>query len=632
MQQFSSVPSDNSQPASRAGTAVPPGAYAIVSPEAMLEEERALIARIKLTAGVDERTYERYYVPLLRDYAAFVDSLPASRARHHFVPGGLWRHSLEVALFALQGSDNKIFTASEPVERRHLVEPRWRLAAFVAGLLGDAGITMSSMRVTTAKGEAWEPLLAPLLRWASDRGERYYYVQWLPQAGQDDGASHRVFSGVIATRLVPTDILTYLAEGSIGILHELMLCLSGQVRSQGRETLLQIVEQAKRASVEREIRSRAGIVPTGTVGFPVEIYLLDAIRHLIRRRWRLNEEGSPLWGSRKDGLFLVWEQAAPQIVEYLDHTGVQAMPRDSKTLAELLRLHQITRPPHGNEHYGLFCRIRVPGRGELTAVALANPEAVFDETPTLQEIDLLNPEDRQPGPRGDTPTGESVPPTTRAPQQKAAIAPPQPAAKEASGAQAQLELAYGSAQQYERTPSPPVPGTHELRAQSEETNAKSGEENTSVLRAPAPGNKPTIPSGRTEQPASLGPAEALAHLRSHGKAGELLAAMAEEVQRGQRQVGVDLFLVEEGMAVSFPEALKGLGFEAIKVIQIFNSTGWVVQGAGASKGLVREVNVGRALPVRAVVLAPAVAKYVAVAANLSMPAGWGNLPKGQRDA
>jgi Putative helicase len=81
---------------------------------------------------------------LLQRFAVTVGDLPASAAHHHAEPGGLYQHSLEVALKALEE-----FEGSMKMERRpdgsvdsfrsSRNRSRWQYATFIAALCHDLG-------------------------------------------------------------------------------------------------------------------------------------------------------------------------------------------------------------------------------------------------------------------------------------------------------------------------------------------------------------------------------------------------------------------------------------------------------------------------------------------------------------
>src|SRR5260364_237698 len=73
--------------------------------EAVVASQSELIEHIRGVLGYTPGEFDRWVSPILYRYAAFVHVLPASAHHHHRGAGGLWRHSLEVALSAAQGSE-----------------------------------------------------------------------------------------------------------------------------------------------------------------------------------------------------------------------------------------------------------------------------------------------------------------------------------------------------------------------------------------------------------------------------------------------------------------------------------------------------------------------------------------------
>src|SRR5438132_12055089 len=81
---------------------------------------------------------------LLHRFAETVGDLPASEQHHHAEPGGLYQHSLEVALKALEEFEGNIVMehrSDSTVDsfRSSRNRPRWQYATFIGGLCHDLG-------------------------------------------------------------------------------------------------------------------------------------------------------------------------------------------------------------------------------------------------------------------------------------------------------------------------------------------------------------------------------------------------------------------------------------------------------------------------------------------------------------
>jgi hypothetical protein len=115
---------------------------------------------------------------LLQRFADTVGDLPASAEHHHSEAGGLHRHSLEVALKALEEFEGNII-----MERRtdgsvdsfgsSRNRPRWQYATFIAALCHDLGKVFDLLlRVWQAHQDACRELAPGARAWRSRQALR----------------------------------------------------------------------------------------------------------------------------------------------------------------------------------------------------------------------------------------------------------------------------------------------------------------------------------------------------------------------------------------------------------------------------------------------------------------------------
>ena len=120
---------------------------------------------------------------LLQRFAVTVGDLPASAVHHHADPGGLYRHSVEVALKALEEFEGNMAMERRPdgsVDsfRSAHNRSRWQYATFIAALCHDLGKLFDL--AVRGKGQTWCPLhepydafgrrtKTPVASWRSDR-------------------------------------------------------------------------------------------------------------------------------------------------------------------------------------------------------------------------------------------------------------------------------------------------------------------------------------------------------------------------------------------------------------------------------------------------------------------------------
>ncbi|ANB03357.1 TraI domain-containing protein [Ectothiorhodospira sp. BSL-9] len=128
---------------------------------------QAVLAQIARLTGLPGPHHQALVLWPIRQYASFVQQLPASQAHHHASLGGLLDHTLEVihqALLIRRGRLLPIGGEPERIARQHDL---WTYAVAMAALLHDLGKTAVDQWVTLygADGQSigtWDPLAGPM--------------------------------------------------------------------------------------------------------------------------------------------------------------------------------------------------------------------------------------------------------------------------------------------------------------------------------------------------------------------------------------------------------------------------------------------------------------------------------------
>lgn len=318
---------------------VDPGLPALAVGE-ILEQNADLIARIKLADGADARAFSTDLLPLIRRYADFVHLLPATSDNYFFSPGGLFRLGLEIAFFALQGTDGQIFSGRATILQRRNLEPRWRKATFIAGLCHEIHRTLSHLVVTDSQGNEWPSYIAPLGAWlASVKADRYF-LKWIPNAGEMRSL------GVFALpRIVDADTLQYLARGNSVVVPQMMGSVSGMPSQREHNVLGQLVRRAAALVIDRDLRASADRYGKPILGSHLERYLLDGMRRLVAdsEAWKPNSDRSRVWFGL-DGAFIVWPNAAADLSKLLEADQLSGIPTSSETILEILLAAGVVQP------------------------------------------------------------------------------------------------------------------------------------------------------------------------------------------------------------------------------------------------------------------------------------------------
>lgn len=111
-----------------------------------------LVKRINELLPFSEEEVQTLTTPLIKSFIAYALDLPASECYHHFENGGLVRHSLETAIFALVYAQAvSLELTLTPHEQREQMHD-FMLLALVGGLLHDAGKVLTDLTILPVSG------------------------------------------------------------------------------------------------------------------------------------------------------------------------------------------------------------------------------------------------------------------------------------------------------------------------------------------------------------------------------------------------------------------------------------------------------------------------------------------------
>ncbi|MBK5963131.1 hypothetical protein CCR95_03245, partial [Thiocystis minor] len=348
----------------------------------ILDTQQDLITTFQNALAITDADYAALVPPLLERYAAFVHLLPASETHHHRGAGGLLRHGLEVAALAARASRGKLFALDRRPEERRVLEPRWHLAAFVAGLLHDVGKPVVDVSVFDRAGTSrWQPVDDTIVDWARRLNIDHYFLRWNAQRLHH---GHEIFTASVFHQLLTPAVRNWLMDPDPLIWHTLGRVLAG---SDTQSLLYRLMHDADRASVAQDLRENHLDPEALSLGVPIERYLIETMRALLREgTWTVNGPGAQVWTFHPGGLHLVWSDCAPTVVQRLAELGVPGIPRDPDTLAEILidRQLAVPGPQHRPEHPVRYWRLapaclstRRERPLELSFLRLSAPELLF---------------------------------------------------------------------------------------------------------------------------------------------------------------------------------------------------------------------------------------------------------------
>ncbi len=345
----------------------------VLAPKRVLEEQRDLISAIRSSAVVRATEFDELITPLLLNVAAYLHTLPASPDFHHVEPQGLLRHSLEVGYYAHRLSKGRIFTDGHNPEHRNSLEPRWRLAAFLAGLLHDLG-ALARFEVR-ADDLCWNPLQHSLVDWAARHSVGSYQIRWRASA---NSPLDRASICALLDRLLPDDVAAQLQAPDPGIAAAFRGVFT-QDGTAATDVLSRLVTHANAHSVDRYLEGADSLLGTARRAVSAEQHLLLAMRRLLRQEWGVNRRGGTAFVAC-EGVFLVWRSAGRDLLEAVGNEPASPLPRTPDRLADLLIERGIARanPGEGVRYWTVRARVGPRPASPMRCLLVPRPELLFD--------------------------------------------------------------------------------------------------------------------------------------------------------------------------------------------------------------------------------------------------------------
>ena len=378
-----SDPSLSEPPAPQQSSPYPaadPGIEAL-SVDAILAANQEFIDRIKLCYGSDRATFEKDLLVPIRNYANFVNLLPATADNFFCNAGGLFRLGLEAAFYALQGTDGHIVSGRATISTRRHLEPRWRQATFLAGLCAELHRTLSHIVVTDEKGEAWPSFLQPLTAWHQSKKSRRFFIRWLSTVQES-----RALGLFALPHVVPAEIMQHLAKGNNIAVPHLLSCLAGSTLYRDQNVLVELVNRSTALVIDRDLIASSHRYGRPILGAHLERYLIDAMRRLVATddRWAPNQERSRVWLGQ-DGLYIVWPNAAAEIRQLLEEDELPGIPKSPETIAEILLSAGVLSARAADQPLWQICP--PPGKTVLEAIKLTSPGILLSTDDGLKPIE-----------------------------------------------------------------------------------------------------------------------------------------------------------------------------------------------------------------------------------------------------
>ena len=297
---------------------------------------QGLIETIRTRMGLSPDNYKNDVLPVLKQYAEYVQLIPASESHHHAQPGGLLIHTLEVAANALalrQGY--KLPTGAAPEEQIQRA-PVWSFGILIAALLHDVGKPVADVLIdfygnnTQQSCGSWNGLVGDMQAQAVAVSAGFYTVKF---PVKKDYEAHQRLPVTLLHALIPPTAMQWLGSDK-RLLQELLAYLDNNDKV---ETVIkEIIVKADSLSVAENLKNGVRIRFASARNPPLIERLMQGLRTLLSEsHLAINRPGAPVFID-PDGehVWIVAGTAADQVRKLLESReervkGAAGIPTDN---------------------------------------------------------------------------------------------------------------------------------------------------------------------------------------------------------------------------------------------------------------------------------------------------------------
>lgn len=286
---------------------------------------------------------DELYRKVIKRYISYAHMLPASENHHHSNTGGLIAHSLQAAFFSLQYGRSAKPESTKYQDLDKQVEPIYRYASFVGGLLHDAGkisrdMTVEAVDIIDNKRNRpatkkdgipiWRPQKESLLGWAKRFGVATYSVKFKPDRLHN---SHNIDSAMFLPRVVGTGFaFDYLIENPVNVFKVLSESLSGHETSS--DYLSTCIRKADILSVTKDV-SMLNDEKLGDRKMSKEALILKSIQ-AVKPEWTYNVPFGDVW-VLGDAVYLRYTKAFDSILKK-GQSLQYPLPNDTRIIISIM--------------------------------------------------------------------------------------------------------------------------------------------------------------------------------------------------------------------------------------------------------------------------------------------------------
>lgn len=307
--------------------------YLLATPGKILAQHLDVEPKIKLIlaqSALDQQACD-WLKETLYGLVELVQLLPASESHHHSAPGGLARHTIEVANIACRIRRGRLLPKGVSQEERTAEQHRWTVAIILAACMHDAGKVISDVSVDGLSRDGreikWNPSGGTMVQIGIDR----YRVKF----AKHNYGDHVQLGADLLPLLCPKPLLNWLAANA-----SLMTALRGYLSGERDTTLevrsiAEIVTKADQASVKLDIGQGAQARFTVARNRPVIEIMMEALNHLLTHdALKINQSGGAAFVYEND-IFIVSKTVADRVRDWVSANHTQyavSLPTDNERM------------------------------------------------------------------------------------------------------------------------------------------------------------------------------------------------------------------------------------------------------------------------------------------------------------
>lgn len=296
------------------------------------KHRRALVQQIQDRLGMSNEAFKVDVMPLLEQFAYYVQQVPASENHHHAHPGGLLDHSLESAAIALRHCSARELPINTPTEDRKKLAPVWRYGVLVAALLHDLGKPLTGMIVSLYES----PATNDPIRWhpdagAMDMGQRYtWYSVDFPDV-MPEYALHNRLAWSLFNQVVPMPSRAWMNATDNRLVEDLRMFLTGNIVMPFSEITQAADQESTANNLKNGIKTRFASAKRK----PLREVLVDNLRAMLAEPGTYfsiaKDQGGDVFRF-EDNILVMSKTLADELRRYINDQKNFSIPTDNEKL------------------------------------------------------------------------------------------------------------------------------------------------------------------------------------------------------------------------------------------------------------------------------------------------------------